>query len=198
MKTSILFYCAFLIVAVSSVLFGLDWQPVTLSAMPEVDVVAYAAPPPAPKVVIPNVALSPVSLANPVAPNSLAPRPVTRAPAGRAATNNPSAPVAETPPPKCDVSACAAAYRSFRESDCTYNPSFGPRQLCTKGVVPSAAAATPDAQSPSIVNPEPGAQPNAQSNTKCNVSACAAAFGSFTASDCTYQPSVGPRKICAK
>ena len=30
----------------------------------------------------------------------------------------------------CDVSACAAAYRSFRESDCSYQPFDGPRRLC--------------------------------------------------------------------
>jgi hypothetical protein len=31
----------------------------------------------------------------------------------------------------CDISACSRAYRSFRESDCTYQPFSGPRQLCT-------------------------------------------------------------------
>jgi hypothetical protein len=30
----------------------------------------------------------------------------------------------------CDVQACARAYRSFRESDCSYQPYSGPRQLC--------------------------------------------------------------------
>src|SRR6185312_8478653 len=30
----------------------------------------------------------------------------------------------------CDVQACASAYRSFRESDCTYQPFSGPRQVC--------------------------------------------------------------------
>jgi len=30
----------------------------------------------------------------------------------------------------CDVSACARAYHSFRESDCTYQPYSGPRQVC--------------------------------------------------------------------
>jgi hypothetical protein len=31
---------------------------------------------------------------------------------------------------RCDVRACAAAYKSFRQSDCTYQPYTGPRQLC--------------------------------------------------------------------
>lgn len=30
----------------------------------------------------------------------------------------------------CDVAACASAYRSFRESDCSYQPFDGPRRLC--------------------------------------------------------------------
>jgi hypothetical protein len=38
--------------------------------------------------------------------------------------------------PLCDVAACAAAYHSFRESDCTYMPSAGVRRLCTKGNPP--------------------------------------------------------------
>lgn len=33
---------------------------------------------------------------------------------------------------QCDVRACADAYKSFRESDCTYQPFSGPRQLCVK------------------------------------------------------------------
>ena len=35
--------------------------------------------------------------------------------------------------PLCDAAACAAAYHSFRESDCTYMPSAGVRRRCTKG-----------------------------------------------------------------
>jgi hypothetical protein len=33
---------------------------------------------------------------------------------------------------RCDVAACAAAYKSFRASDCTFQPYDGPRQLCEK------------------------------------------------------------------
>jgi hypothetical protein len=128
-------------------------------------------------------------------------------------------PVTQAPPkPQCDVAACAAAYRSFRESDCTFNPSVGPRQLCTKGVVPKEApkeatpapaapapAATSDAPA-SIMQEERNARPNAppnapageQPNVKCNVSACAAAYHSFTESDCTFMATGGVRKLCTK
>lgn len=34
--------------------------------------------------------------------------------------------------PPCDVSLCERYYRSFRASDCTYQPYGGPRQYCTR------------------------------------------------------------------
>jgi BA14K-like protein len=34
--------------------------------------------------------------------------------------------------PPCDVSLCERHYRSFRASDCTYQPYGGPRQYCTR------------------------------------------------------------------
>lgn len=34
--------------------------------------------------------------------------------------------------PMCDVQACASAYRSFRASDCSFQPFDGPRRLCTR------------------------------------------------------------------
>jgi len=33
---------------------------------------------------------------------------------------------------RCDVQACASAYKSFRASDCTYQPLDGPRRVCGK------------------------------------------------------------------
>ena len=33
---------------------------------------------------------------------------------------------------RCDVQACAGAYKSFRVSDCTYQSFEGPRRVCTK------------------------------------------------------------------
>jgi len=40
----------------------------------------------------------------------------------------------------CDVDACASAYKSFRESDCSYQPYSGPRQMCVNP--PSAKEAS--------------------------------------------------------
>ena len=39
---------------------------------------------------------------------------------------------AEPTNPQCDIDACAKAYRSFRVSDCTFQPFEGPRRLCTR------------------------------------------------------------------
>ena len=51
---------------------------------------------------------------------------------------------AQEPAPKCDVAACEAAYFTFTAYDCTYQPSNGPRRLCTKGTPPGTSAdATP-------------------------------------------------------
>jgi BA14K-like protein len=91
---------------------------------------------------------------------------------------------------KCDVTACAAAYHSFRAADCTYQPDQGPRQLCSKGVVSDQAAAE------AALNAHADAGPAV--SAKCNVSACERAYISFSAADCTYQPTQGPRRLCTK
>jgi len=93
--------------------------------------------------------------------------------------------------PKCDVTACAAAYRTFRASDCTYGADSGERLLCTRGVVSDEAAAE------AALNAHADAA-SAAAPAKCNVNACTQAYVSFRAIDCTYQPSEGPRRLCAK
>jgi hypothetical protein len=93
--------------------------------------------------------------------------------------------------PRCDVQACAAHYRSFDPTDCTYQPYDGPRRLCTLGNPPQQAndaatgVETSDASEP-------------QASASCNVQACAAAYRSFDPATCTYQPYEGPRRACTK
>ena len=216
------FYSAVVLVAAGGVVMGLDWMSAPMPPMPEPKNVVFVPPPPPP----PPKAAAPVvapSAASTPAPNP-APRinqspPIVPAPAGSVAAPVPVAPPAATPAAaavriRCDADACATAYRSFRESDCTYNPSFGPRRLCTKGdpqkfitvappkpaqeAAPVPLAGEPIAAVPdgSIVAPEP-AKP-AAAPPRCNVSACAAAYRSFRESDCTYNPSYGPRRLCEK
>lgn len=41
-------------------------------------------------------------------------------------------PDATQSPPNCHIEACRQAYFTFNAADCTYQPSNGPRKLCTK------------------------------------------------------------------
>jgi hypothetical protein len=59
-------------------------------------------------------------------------------------------PVTAQAPNSCNVAVCAAAYRSFRESDCTYQPFGGPRRFCD---------GAPDANAP---NTQASVQPQDQ------------------------------------
>lgn len=63
----------------------------------------------------------------------------------------------------CDVAACASAYRSFRESDCSYQPFEGPRRLCEGAPGANApngqATLAPNAQAATL----PPGQPLARS-----------------------------------
>lgn len=63
---------------------------------------------------------------------------------------------------------------------------------------PTVAAANPP--SAPVVEPEapPAAIAVAEPLPKCDVNACQAAYISFRAADCTYQPSFGPRRLCEK
>ena len=190
-----IYFFAVLIVVVSNVVFAPDWQSGPLSPMPKFKVGTYETPATAANTDGPNAVLSSKTVVTPntkdntntpVAQTPSQPTaidninaPVEQTSSQPSATDNTNAPVEQTSSqPKCDISACRNAYRSFQESDCTYQPSNGPRRLCTKGVVAS--------------------EPNGEPNARCNVNACAAAYRSFNPSDCTYQPSDGTRRLCAK
>jgi hypothetical protein len=126
-------YGAVLVIALGSVLLGLDRLPAPMSPMVDTPAGLRAAAPAAP--VQPPAAQavpSPPSttIGAPIVPPTLAApaTPATRATAGAAA----QAVAAPEPKARCNVEACTAAYRSFSPSDCTYQPSNGPRRLCTK------------------------------------------------------------------
>ena len=192
-------YFIVLLITAGSVLFGLDWLSAPMSPMPASKYALHAAkiptPPPSPPrpessaTTGPAVAVNPaqgaVDAAAVTAPATAAGTPGTVEP-----TPAPSiaAEPAATAQPQCDVTACASAYRSFTASDCTYQPFEGPRRLCEKGNPPQSAAAAA---------PETSAQ-DARAQVTCNVAACSRAYFTFTASDCTYQPTEGPRKLCEK
>ena len=129
-------YGAVLVIALGSVLVGLDRLPAPMSPMVDTAAGLRAAAPPAP-VQAPAAQASPsvpnTAIGAPIVPPTLAApaTPATQAAAGAAAQA--AEPVAAPEPEvRCNVDACTAAYRSFRPSDCTYQPTGGPRRLCTK------------------------------------------------------------------
>jgi membrane peptidoglycan carboxypeptidase len=92
----------------------------------------------------------------------------------------------------CDVEACAARYRSFRSSDCTYQPYSGRRRMC-----PIGNASDPNASPGHTVDRAAGAA-SALAQARCNVPACARRYRSFDPADCSYQPyGGGARQLCA-
>jgi len=119
---------------------------------------------------------------------------------------------------RCDVIACASAYHSFRESDCTYLPSSGPRRLCTKGTPPEAAAAAAKADvattasepttaadkpvEPQAADKAPDAAVQAPAkpavSNRCDIDACSRAYHTFNPADCTFALRIGVRRLCTK
>jgi hypothetical protein len=133
----------------------------------------------------------------------------------------------------CNIPVCERAYRSFRASDCTYQPDAGgPRRFCdrqsgttaaTSGGNERAAAAPADTDRADAARRTRAAQQSraaeqnptgrdtekndeqqtahaapGSANGACNVAACRG-YGSFRASDCTYQPfGGGPRRVCGR
>jgi hypothetical protein len=185
-------YFIVLLITAGSVLFGLDWLSAPMSPMPASKYALHVAkiptPPPSPPRPEASATTSPAVAVNP-APSAANGGPAT-AIVSPGAVEPTSAPIITAEPvaaaqPQCDVDACANAYRSFTASDCTYQPFEGPRRLCEKGNPPQSAAPATSAQ-------------DARAQATCNVAACAQAYFTFTASDCTYQPTEGPRRICTK
>lgn len=114
---------------------GTAWWPATRSAAPmSVRTEAVKAP---------SASAAPIIQSNPIQSNPVQSNPVqSNSPA---ASSNGNSPLqrAEVQPPStngqsstdqagCDVSLCERSYRSFRASDCTYQPYGGPRQYCTR------------------------------------------------------------------
>lgn len=193
---------ATLAVALCNIVFGMDWAvegrpPRPLAAVTDVTKAPMVASPP----VRPVRPASPAEAGNPPTGGKAATAPVKGAAPSDAALQMPApatqvlatptppvAQAAEAAKPKCDVIACAQAYRSFQESDCTWQPFDGPRRLCTKGAEPAAEPAAVDAH----------AEATTRGAGRCNQKACADAYISFNPSDCTYQPLEGPRRLCEK
>jgi len=113
---------------------------------------------------------------------------------------------------QCNVDLCAATYKSFNAVDCTYQPrGGGPRSFCERSTrsadarpQTSRAAIDPrseakEAQVAGMGEEVPKPATPARAAAQCNVDLCAAAYASFHAADCTYQPrGGGPRRLCER
>jgi hypothetical protein len=63
----------------------------------------------------------------------------------------------EAQPGACNYEACAAEYRSFRASDCTYQPYDGPRQMCPIPVEGTPVAGLPQPSGEASLQGSPNA-----------------------------------------
>lgn len=199
---SFLIYFFVLLVSAASVLFGLDLMNSPLPKTPNVPIgrsVQVVSPPPAQerqKRVADERALTPVYPTEPGKPKiqaetsgaapqeqqqaSLTPPPATPAPV---ATPAPATTVAPAPQPQPVAQAPQPA------------PEVKTEQAKAEPVAPAQPAPAPvvEAKTEPAVTAQPVTQ---QTANTCNVQACGAAYQSFRASDCTYQPSAGPRRAC--
>ncbi len=66
-------------------------------------------------------------------------------------------------PNSCAIATCSSAYRSFRESDCTYQPFEGPRRTCDLGENGTTQNASAETAPPALRQPN-AASPNRMRN----------------------------------
>jgi len=197
-----LLYFVVLVVCAGTVLFGLDWMN---SPLPEVQkppvhvakVESKAKPvrhiDASPAVADPKSQLSPIHPAQPGG-----------ALADKAAKNDDAQPKANAAP-KADMTVAA---NSNQKPDNGNTRAETSGAAATAASLPKPAAPAPAAQvnnervanmPPAATQPKADTQTNQQTNAapaRCDVSACAAAYHSFRASDCSYQPFSGPRRAC--
>jgi len=164
-------YGAVLAIALGSVLFGLDWLSAPMSPMVDTKAGLSAIPlPVTPKANV-NASTTPPAA---VVPTDVA-KPIAPSMAAQPRANI-GAPIVA---PGLNSSPSPATENTSQNAGPTSNQGSSPVPVSSA----VAAQATADA---------PGTAP------RCNVNACSAAYRSFTPSDCTYQPSNGPRRLCTK
>ncbi|HEY8273562.1 MAG TPA: BA14K family protein [Pseudolabrys sp.] len=173
-----LVYLTVLMVSVSTVLLEIHW--LTTPAPQPKPAVQASAPPPRPKVDGPNAELSPVY------PRKV--EPVQPAPAQNNVQDNVGP---------------AAIGNTAAKAETAQKPVSETTGVATRSDDSSKikSAAVPDAQNAQASAPQPKqTEPDgaAASNNRCDVQACASAYKSFRASDCTYQPFGGDRRVCGK
>jgi hypothetical protein len=163
-----LVYFFVLLVAAGSVIFGLDWTQAPLNPPP------YATPP------AQTAAVTPAPATKPETPVSTKTVPATRiAKATDAVAKAPDSTVAKAPDTTTAPQATQAAVQP-----------------------PATVPATDEATQAQARATDPAADTTASTTVAaaahCNISACSSSYRSFRASDCTYQPMSGERRLCTK
>lgn len=210
-------YIAIVLVALSGILLEIDWlTSPKLETRAPLQTASTTVPPPArapAKAEGPNDDLSPVYPKKPEVPRSVdssvtgAPQPgaaVANAPAAGSLTpaeakaEPPQKPLAETtgsatPAQPAEPSAPVSANAGSNNSTM---PAAAPAAPAASAV--AVAPATPAVAAASAASAAPAPAINAAAANRCDVQACASAYQSFRAADCTYQPFAGTRRLCEK
>jgi penicillin-binding protein 1A len=102
----------------------------------------------------------------------------------------------------CNYDACSRAYRSFRASNCSYQPYQGRLKLCVLDDIADGVSGD-DFDEASVGDEDInfGEEDDfeiSESGLSCNYEACSRAYSSFRDSDCSYQPYRGRRRACEK
>ncbi len=188
-----LVYIVVMLVALGSVLIELDWLTSPKLEPRAAQTASVAAPAPGGRVVGPNAELSPVYR------TAQAPQVEPPAPAPQA-----EQPAATAPPAAAPAAAVASTPQAVPPAD-TANNSKGVAETTGAGGPLTSTFSTANSQQSTAsfqpVAPPPPAMPEAKPATlqvpnRCDVQACAGKYQSFRASDCTYQPTEGARKLC--
>jgi hypothetical protein len=184
-------YVAIILVSLGGILFEVNWltspkldTKATVQASTAAPAkLAEATPaksdaPIAPRNVAPTVTMGPAAPTAPAAPAAAQAQASEPAPAPSTVATI-AAPVSAAPPvapaPTVTPAPLAAAPSTAGVASTDFKREF------TTDVKPAAAA------TPALA---------VSTNNKCDVAHCSAAYQSFRASDCTFQPLEGPRKVC--
>jgi len=206
-----LVYLTVLMVSISAVLLEVHWLT-SPAPQPKPTAPAMSSPAPAPKVEGPNATLRPVY---PKPPDTTQPDSVSTQQAQHPAGNNSAtvettgqaAPATATPKQETARTSQPAPVQQAPAA----NAKGGSPQTSspeTTGVAArennprQATADSINASNRSDPGREAGVEISAVGNAapanRCDVQACASAYRSFRASDCTYQPFEGARRSCGK
>jgi hypothetical protein len=171
-----LVYLTVLMVSVGTVLLEVHWLA-SPAPQPKPVIQATSRPVPVPKAEGPNAALSPV----------YPKKPDTPPPLDSASNVQPSNAAADPQ--------AASAQPPVARSNASVPPSQRPSAETTGVATRDDDTRQP---APTTTNLSQRAAQDAAAPTRCDVQACAGAYRSFRASDCTYQSFEGPRRVCTK